>query len=238
MFSLEFEVIPDIVNLSFAIEEESADFDDAMVNILDKLSESRNIVTSMGISEANISSDSVGSNKKEIESKKGKLDITFHLTVVLRIRLEENNVAIFSNVLHSLLSFGLRMNDAPVYDLSELTKHRNVARTEAAANAKDKALNIVSGFNDANLALGSPLIVSDFHVDIDDDSDESFSGMINSRTFTFSKASHSKAETKSDEHQAKKARVDESRVTEIFKIPPVRVCASVKVLFALVSVNN
>lgn len=240
----EFEVDPDIVRLSFKISEEHTDVQEAINNALSKLGEARQKFVEIGILNENISSDSLcvservkaevspsgpGKRKREVNI------VTFTAIIILRLRLENDTMELFGRTMFSAMEMGLYSQKAPVYELSELTAHRNEARTNAIVNAREKAEVMLTGFGTPNISLEYPITINDIPVDISDDSASAFFG--NSRPFLFAITKKEDASDDDDDSVEKVSRPRleklKDRMNDLFVAPPIRVSAKVRVIFAL-----
>ena len=210
---------PDMVHLSFLINETGDSIQDGIQKAMSKMAHVRQIATSIddgddggeGIPNANITSDSIGSKGKRTEygyyvtknnNKKRKksddydygddeedddskewiptsIKTVYEIKSVIRICLEGADLVerVFSKLCYRIMSeVGLRTYSAPIYDLTELTHHRNLARVSACENAKEKATKILEALDDPTIKLGVPICIRDIHCDIEDDAANSFAG--------------------------------------------------------------
>ena len=211
----ELQEVPDMVHLSFLISEtDNETIQEGIQKVIKKISHVRHIATSeeFGIPNTDISSDSISSTGKRIETGyyyvdpkiKRKYNINeedkkwittsiktvYEVKSVIRICLQGSELVqrVFSKLCYKIMvDVGLRTYAAPVYDLTDLTYHRNLARVAASENAKEKATKIVQALNNNNDENGSgggsnvclgllPICMRDLHCDIVDDAEDSFAG--------------------------------------------------------------
>lgn len=250
--SVDMEVNPDIVRVSFEIAGTGADTDAAMSQAVPRLAKARELATACGIDNQSIFSDSVRINEVvEYEdgasagrSSFGARDPTkviknryVKVTTVLRISLEGSNVSLFNSLMLAFTDYGLQTYDAPVYDTSMITEYRQQARQDAVLNAKAKAEVLVAALGDSSVTLGSPILIRDIQVDVTSDAESSFNGLGLSFGPTVVQSTGEEL-SDSEESQApkvKKPRLDElQKVTgDLFVVPPIIIGAQVKIIFEL-----
>jgi len=201
----EFNQVPDIVHLSFLINETGGTLEEGIQKVLSKIATVRDIAAQCGLSNEKISSDSIGSKAKKTEigyyykpsdndnnnnsNNRGvaadevfrlcETKIEYEVKSVVRLLLEGESVVeqSFSKLLYLILSkAGLRTHEAPTYEISDIAARRNTARTEACENAKSKANSIVQALGDDTIQLGPPICLNDIFVNLTDDAEDSFLG--------------------------------------------------------------
>eukprot|EP00121_Abeoforma_whisleri_P002182 Awhi_evm1s1954 len=204
----EFTVDPDLVNLSFDINEESQDYQEAIMMTLRSLDEAKKEVLALDISNEQVSCDSLCVSDRVVILKNGvEVDEEFDddgevvedpakikPRIILRVCLEGEDVKLFGKLMLKFVHLGIPNYQAPLYETSMLTEHRNKARENAIKNAQEKARIILSSIeinralNDTTvmtttdqeqpttLSIGMPIAINDIHCDIEDDSCSSFSG--------------------------------------------------------------
>lgn len=250
----ELEVDPDIIQLSFRIEERSMNFDDAMEAVLKSLAECRAALLATGVLNTSITSDSVGSTRRECENKKGPNTVEYEVSIVVRVSLEEDAVPLFGAVMLAALTLGHKVHNPPTYDVADLTDFRHQAREGAMTNALEKALVIVRAMNRPKavdfVTLGAPVMVSDLSVDIKDDADDSWCGNTDTYHYAFSNRRRDTAavvpEPSSKKHKldhhgssSSSSAADSGAAapavprTDLFQVAPVSVSAVVQVIFEL-----
>mmetsp|Transcript_27918 Transcript_27918/g.42266 ORF Transcript_27918/g.42266 Transcript_27918/m.42266 type:complete len:361 (+) Transcript_27918:69-1151(+) len=158
---------------------------------------------------------------------------------------------LFSKVCYSLLNNEdsiVVMNDAPVYELSDITNLRNEARKDACSNAKQKATFIIDALGDKSVKLGKPVCFTDVHIDINDDAHHSFLGNFgntNSPSSTVQidldqeegnddRASGGKRKRggdNTDENDDETRILSDEEIASIFTVPPIKVAACIKAVF-------
>lgn len=182
-----FHVIPDLIFMSFLVEEIASTLAGGVQKAIAKIGEIRSILASCGVSNEDVSSDSIGTMVERTEygnMKKDKNGQTFHRTAliteykmqsVVRVCLEGERAAEqFGKVSLAVISSGIRSHGAPIYESTRITEQRNEARVDACANAKEKATKMLGALD--GVRLGPPLSVTDIHCDLKDDADNSFLG--------------------------------------------------------------
>ncbi len=244
----EFDVVPDLVKLSFEIKEERLDYQDAINMVLVKLSEARAKVIATGVSNDFISSDSLSVREREVnpldangkKKKKDELGTLYLATIIMRVRLEGETVSQFGELMIQLTAMGLISFEAPTYETSELTALRNEAREHAVINAREKAEIMVNGLGSEHLKLGKPISIFMVPVDISDDSDESFTG--NSRSWFLAPRRLSAStnrfgydEPEPEESASKALLLDKLKhhVNDLFVMPPITIKACVSIVFEI-----
>lgn len=256
----DLKIQPDLVKLFFEISEISQDVTDAIELTLHKLGAARDKIGALGIPNECIFSDSITVNDAESisdadagddDDEDGNDDISeplYEATVVCRVQLEGETVALFGKVMFSMSSLGVQCHQAPLYESTELTEHRNQSRENAIRNASEKASRMIDALNNESLRLGKPISIIDTHVNVDDDADESFVGNFftywwRSRRGTKRKRSRLSqcAEPKSSSTSSQQpavARLElsgeaQARMDELFVVPPIIVRSFVRVVFEI-----
>ena len=262
----EFEVDPDLINLSFLISDEEDSYQAAIRVVLTKLDEVRGKIFNMGIHNEAVSCDSLSVQEriatlqdgKEVVSdsdeedsaednafmmprkskkdSKGKANkktkVTMYIPkIVIRVRLEDETIKLFGTLMFTLLQMGLVTYEAPLYESTEITQHRNKARENAIMNAKDRAHLILNGLGDDSISLGNPLTINDINCAIEDDSLEAFTG--NSMTPWFIDAPVGKRKFAADSTMPLFTDDMASRMNDLFVIPKIRIIARIQVIFEI-----
>mmetsp|Transcript_7695 Transcript_7695/g.12978 ORF Transcript_7695/g.12978 Transcript_7695/m.12978 type:complete len:298 (-) Transcript_7695:299-1192(-) len=249
----DLKIQPDLVKLFFEISEVSQDVTNAIELTLQKLGAVRDKIVALGVANDCIFSDSITVNnaesmsddeEEEDEDVNGEKSESSHeATVVCRVQLEGETAALFGKVMFAMSSLGVQCHQAPLYESTELTAHRNESRENAIRNAKEKASRMVDALNNESLQLGKPISIIDTHVNVDDDADESFVGNFFtywSRRGTKRKRTHitQRAESKSKSSQPTLTRLDlsgeaQARMDELFVVPPIIIRSFVQVVFEI-----
>jgi len=270
---------PNLVYLSF--KTTSADNDTlqcAIRNCMAKMSSIRSIAADYGVSHENVTSDSIGSKSKRIEYGKYvkkpdddestewkvfKTKVKYQAESVVRIMLEADDdddigskiSALYSKVCYSIMIHddNIVMQEAPRYELSDITRLRNDARRSACENAKEKATFIIDALDDDSVKLGNPVCFTDIHCDLKDDAEESFCGSLTElSSWDVSKVvieddSQENDEEKEEVHvegqerrSLKRQRLEEDskelgddEISRVFAVPPIRVAACIKAVFEI-----
>lgn len=195
---------------------------------------------------------------KKIHSKR-----VFEAEAIVRVTLQVENgdddadtpsleiSKLFSKVCYSLLNNTdsiVVMYDAPVYELSDITNLRNMARKDACFNAKQKATFIIDALEDESVKLGKPVCFTDVNIDINDNAQHSFLGNFgntNSPSNAFqidlnqeeddpaSGGKRKRAGDNSDENDDDTRVLSGEEIASIFTVPPIKVAACIKAVFEI-----
>jgi len=160
-----------------------------------------------------------------------------------------NTCHLFPTIMLHMLTLGVTLHAAPTYELQDLTSCRNEARVAAVENAKEKAGLMVDASNaieGGRVTLGAPVTITDVHVDLDDDADDSFGGSGDYSMYRDmvapKSATNAAADAEEDEHRGKRARLDlaelEVSADQLFQVSKVTVSACVSIIFSLTVANE
>lgn len=260
----EFCVVPDSIALSFLVKETGASLNASLAAVVAKITEIRKLAAACNVPNENVCSDSIGSSLRTVEyrtyhdgnndsndedgswvyvkrghpSKQYKVDgfKTIHIAKsVVRLYLEGPTAAEqFSKVSLSLFSAGFTCHEAPIYESTTITEDRNTARTEACENAQLKASSIVKALGESStVVLGPPISITDVHCDTQDDAANSFLGNPGAMR---NEVVNGTMPVEEEEQPADAGNIDDI-ASDIFLVPPLRIVASVLVIFELQSTS-
>lgn len=256
-------VVPDSISLSFLVRETSASLNASLAAVVAKITEVRRLADSCNVSDENVYSDVIRSSAKTVEyrvSHEGGSDSndddssgvcasrghakkryrvsgvkTSHTAEsVVRIYLEGPTAAEqFSKVSHSLFSAGFTCHEAPLYDSTTISAYSNAARAEACKNARLKVSSIVQALGEGSaVVLGPPVFITDRHGgDMQDEAWSSFlgnPGAMRSEVVNGPMPVEGKVEPEA-------ADCIDDIASDVFVVPPLRISASVLVIFELLS---
>lgn len=259
----DLKIQPDLVKLFFDISEKSKDVTDAIECTMQKLGTARDRIVALGIPNESIFSDSIAVNDvndadsdseamygpdEDDDYGKNNNDPVHRATVVCRVQLEGETVSLFGKVMFAMSSLGVQCHHAPLYEITELTAHRNQSRENAIRNAAEKAGRMINALNNDSLQLGKPISVIDTHVDVDDDANESFAmnffsywwrsrprsgSKVNKRKRTqLSRSSEPKSTTEAVNRHELSGEA-QARINELFVVPPIIVRSFVQIVFEI-----
>lgn len=180
--------------------------------------------------------DTLISKKRRSEQKKvaQKEKIVLHIgNVVLRCRLEKENMRLFARLMFTCLEMGVTNHESPCYETSELTKYRMETRENAIGNSVEKAQIMLNALQDPSISLGPPIAIEDVHVDLDDDAYSSFEG--GSPWYLAMPIQRKKLGQPEATADAASGLLDEisHRVDDLFVMPVIKVSARTKVVFEI-----
>ncbi len=243
----EFEVDPDIVNLSFRVSETARDISSALDAALAKAEKVRKLAQKYGFPNENIRSDAVRIeefvteageevyNDEDGKKKKRKKVSSVAVIIILRVHLEGAAVASFNNLMIDTLQLSVESACPPSYSVSTLMELRQEARKAAIENAKAKAQLIFDGMEDPTVSLGAPISIEDISVSTRDDA---FTHFPFSYLYSFSTPAKGVFALPSREqppHPLKKARLEELQrvVGDLFVIPKISIIAHIHAVFEI-----